>query len=36
MIAALRYYDAFVKMDGSWLLAERLLYVDWIEEQILS
>ena len=33
MIAALRYYDTFVKMDGSWLFAERLLYVDWIEER---
>ena len=22
MIAALRYYDTFVKMDGSWLFAE--------------
>ncbi len=36
MIAALRYYDTFVKMDGSWLFAERLLYVDWIEERVLS
>src|SRR5271154_7133030 len=36
MIAALRYYDMLVKMDGSWLFAERLLYVDWIEERILS
>jgi len=36
MIAALRYYDTFVKMDGSWLFGERLLYVDWIEERILS
>ena len=36
MIAALRYYDTFVKIDGSWLFAERLLYVDWIEERILS
>jgi hypothetical protein len=35
-IAALRYYDTFVKIDGSWLFAERLLYVDWIEERILS
>jgi SnoaL-like domain len=35
MIAALRYYDTFVKIDGSWLFAERLLYVDWIEERIL-
>jgi ketosteroid isomerase-like protein len=36
MIAALRYYDTFVKMDGSWLFAERLLYVDWLEERQLS
>jgi len=36
MIAALRYYDTFVKMDGTWLFAERLLYVDWIEERTLS
>jgi hypothetical protein len=36
MIAALRYYDTFVKIDGSWLFAERKLYVDWIEERILS
>jgi hypothetical protein len=27
MIAALRYYDTFAKMDGTWLFAERLLYV---------
>jgi hypothetical protein len=25
-----------VKVDGSWLFAERLLYVDWIEERALS
>ena len=36
MIAALRYYDTFVKMDGSWLFAERKLYVDWLEERVLS
>lgn len=36
MIAALRYYDTFVKVDGAWLFAERLLYVDWIEERELS
>jgi ketosteroid isomerase-like protein len=36
MIAALRYYDTFVKTDGSWLFAERKLYVDWLEEQALS
>jgi hypothetical protein len=36
MIAALRYYDTFVKMDGTWLFAERLLYVDWIEDRVLA
>ena len=36
MIAALRYYDTFVKMDGAWLFAERKLYVDWLEERALS
>jgi SnoaL-like domain len=36
MVAALRYYDTFVKLDRSWLFAERLLYVDWIEERPLS
>ena len=36
MIAALRYYDTFVKMDGSWLFAERKLYVDWLEVRALS
>jgi SnoaL-like domain len=35
MIAALRYSDEFVKIDGAWLFAERLLYVDWIEEHAL-
>ena len=36
MIAALRYTDTFVKMDGAWLFAERRLYVDWTEERVLS
>jgi hypothetical protein len=36
MIAALRYYDTFVKADGAWLFSERVLYVDWIEERALS
>lgn len=36
MVAALRYYDTFVKVDGAWLFAERQLYVDWIEERVLS
>ena len=36
MTAALRYYDTFVKVDAAWLFAERLLYVDWIEERVLA
>jgi hypothetical protein len=36
MIAALRYYDTFIKMAGAWLFAERKLYVDWLEERVLS
>jgi hypothetical protein len=36
MIAALRYDDKLVKTDGSWFFAERLLFVDWIEERQLS
>ena len=34
MIAALRYDDTFVKVDGAWLFAERKLYVDWMEERV--
>jgi ketosteroid isomerase-like protein len=36
MVASLRYLDTFVKMDSSWLFAERRLYVDWLEERALS
>jgi len=36
MVASLRYHDTFVKTDGAWLFAERLLYVDWVDERALS
>ena len=36
MIAMLRYADTYAKKDGAWLYAERLLYVDWIEQRALS
>jgi ketosteroid isomerase-like protein len=36
MLASLRYLDTFVKTDGSWLFAERRLYVDWMEERAFS
>jgi hypothetical protein len=36
MIAALRYLDTVVEIDGAWFFAERLLYVEWLEERSLS
>jgi hypothetical protein len=36
MLASLRYLDTFVKIERSWLFAERRLYVDWLEERPLS
>ena len=36
MVASLRYFDTFAKIDGDWLFAERRLYVDWMEERALS
>jgi ketosteroid isomerase-like protein len=36
MVAYLRYLVTFAKIDGAWLFAERLLYVDWLEERTLS
>ena len=36
MVASLRYLDTFVKINGAWLFAERLLYVDWVDERALS
>jgi len=36
MIAALRYTDTFVKIDGTWLFSERNLYVDWLEQRGLA
>ena len=36
MVASLRYHDTFVKIDGAWLFAERLLYVDWLEDRPLA
>lgn len=36
MVASLRYLDTFVKIAGTWLFAERKLYVDWVEVRALS
>jgi hypothetical protein len=35
MVAYLRYLDTFAKIGGAWLFAERLLYVDWLEERLM-
>lgn len=31
MLAAIRYFDRFVKRDRTWLFAERQLLVDWTD-----
>jgi hypothetical protein len=36
MLASLRYYDTFTKTDGTWLFAERQLYVDWVDNRNVS
>jgi SnoaL-like domain len=36
MVASLRYLDTFAKIDGAWFFAERLLYVDWLQQRALS
>jgi hypothetical protein len=36
MVASLRYHDTFLKTNGAWLFAERLLFVDWVDERALS
>jgi hypothetical protein len=36
MLASLRYLDTFTKVGGSWLFAERQLYVDWLEQRAMS
>ena len=36
MVASLRYLDTYTKEKGIWLYAERRLYVDWMEERVLS
>ncbi len=36
MVASLRYLDSFRKIEDRWFFAERLLYVDWIDERAIS
>jgi hypothetical protein len=35
MVAYLRYRDTIVKKQGTWLFAERRLYLDWAETRTL-
>ncbi len=35
MLASLRYYDTFAKTSDTWLFAERLLHVDWVDNRDL-
>ena len=34
MVAWLRYGDTFARVDGTWLFAERNLFVDWTETRL--
>jgi len=36
MIAAIRYLDTFVKLDGMWFFSQRKLMVDWTETRPLN
>lgn len=36
MIASLRYYDTFARIEGDWYFAERQLIVDWTETRPLG
>src|SRR6476620_418800 len=36
MVAALRYLDAFAKIDGRWYFAERKLILDWSETRSMT
>jgi hypothetical protein len=36
LIAAIRYLDTLVKLDGRWFFSERRLMVDWTETRVLN
>jgi ketosteroid isomerase-like protein len=36
MIAAIRYLDSLVKKDGTWLIRQRQVLVDWTETRPLA
>ena len=35
-VAAIRYLDSFVKIDGKWLIRQRQVVVDWTETRPLA
>jgi hypothetical protein len=36
MVASLRYFDTFAKIDGRWYFAERKLILDWSETRSIT
>ena len=32
-IMSVRYLDTYVRLDGTWLIAHRLLLTDWTEDR---
>jgi hypothetical protein len=36
MIASVRYYDTFARIDGDWYFAEGQLNLDWSETRPLA
>jgi hypothetical protein len=36
LIASLRYYDVFAKVEGKWLFAERKIMVDWTDTRPIN
>jgi SnoaL-like domain len=34
MIMSIRYLDAFIRQDGTWLFAERQLITDWTDRRL--
>jgi uncharacterized protein (TIGR02246 family) len=35
-VMSIRYQDVFVRLDGHWLMEERVLAVDWIETRLVD
>ncbi|MFF7216093.1 nuclear transport factor 2 family protein [Streptomyces sp. NPDC008238] len=33
MVMAIRYFDAFVRVDGTWQFEDRALIIDWVDSR---